>query len=90
MSMCLQTMDCLQDGDELVFLYQLVKGQTSTSYACQVAAAMGLPPQVVARGAQVTDLISRKRPIPKINATSMENQQKVYVAVDKCIANLVI
>ena len=88
--MCLQTMDCLQDGDELVFLYQLVKGQTSTSYACQVAAAMGLPPQVVARGAQVMDLISRKRPIPKINAASMENQRKVYVAVVMCIANNVI
>ena len=71
-------MDCLQEDDELVFLYQLVKGQTSTSYACQVAAAMGLPPAVVARGAQVTDLISRNRPIPKMNAEGMEKQQKVY------------
>ena len=68
-------MDCLQDKDELVFLYQLVKGQCNSSYACQVAAAMGLPPKVIARGAQVTDLISRNEPIPKINAASMDKQQ---------------
>ena len=81
----LQTMDCLQNGDELVFLYQLVKGQTSTSYACQVAAAMGLPPQVVARGAQVTDLISRNRPIPRANCASMDKQQTMCVYVHVCV-----
>ena len=72
-------MDCLQDGDELVFLYQLVEGQTTSSYACQVAAAMGLSPKVVARGAQVTDLISRNKPIPKMDAPSSDKQQKTYV-----------
>lgn len=70
-------MDTLQDKDELVFLYQLVKGRTSSSYACQVAAAMGLPPTVIARGVQVTDLVSRNRPIPRADAASIAKQQNV-------------
>ncbi len=70
-------MDCLQDKDELVFLYQLVIGQTTTSYACQVAAAMGIPREVISRGAQVTDLISRNQPVPKMDAVSIEKQNKV-------------
>jgi len=72
-------MDTLQDKDELVFLYQLVKGCCTSSYACQVAAAMGLPPEVVARGMQVTDLVSRNKPIPRMDAASIDKQQKVYV-----------
>ena len=70
-------MDTLQDQEDLVFLYQLVQGCTSASYACQVAAAMGLPPGVVARGSQVTDLISRNQPIPRMDTDAHERQQKV-------------
>ena len=70
-------MDTLQDEDELVFLYQLVQGSTSASYACQVAAAMGLPPKLIARGTQVTDLVSRNQPIPRIDTASIAKQQKV-------------
>ena len=55
----LQTMDCLRDGEDLVFLYQLVWGQTDTSYACHVAAMMGLPKELVERGAKVNSI-----PIP--------------------------
>ena len=46
-------MDTVQDEDELVFLYQLVRGKTDTSYACHVAASMGLDPAIVKRGVQV-------------------------------------
>ena len=70
-------MDTLEDKDELVFLYQLVAGTTSASYACQVAAAMGLPPKIIARGTQITDLISRNEPIPKLNTASIDKQHKV-------------
>ena len=48
-----QTMEVLQDGEELVFLYQLVEGKTDTSYACHIAAMMGLAPELVQRGAKV-------------------------------------
>ena len=47
-------METLQEGDELVFLYQLVPGHTDTSYACHVASMVGLPKEVVQRGAQVS------------------------------------
>ena len=50
----LQMMDCLREGDELVFLYQLVRGRTDTSYACHVAAMMGLPNEIVQRGTEVS------------------------------------
>lgn len=50
---CTQTMEVLQDGEELVFLYQLVEGKTDTSYACHIAAMMGLAPELVKRGAKV-------------------------------------
>jgi len=43
----------LQDGEELVFLYQLVEGKTDTSYACHIAAMMGLASELVKRGAKV-------------------------------------
>ena len=46
-------MEVLQDGEELVFLYQLVEGKTDTSYACHIAAMMGLAPELVKRGAKV-------------------------------------
>ena len=70
-------MDTLQDKDELVFLYQLVKGSTSSSYACQVAAAMGLPASVIARGVQVTEMVSQNKPIPRADAASIVKQQNV-------------
>jgi DNA mismatch repair protein MSH5 len=70
-------MDTLQDKDELVFLYQLIQGSTGASYACQVAAAMGLPSAVIDRGTQVTDLVSRNLPIPRTDTASVDKQQKV-------------
>ncbi len=72
-------MDTLQDKDEIVFLYQLVKGRTSSSYACQVAAGVGLPPAVVARAEEVTNLASRNLPIPKAHSPLLDKQQGVYV-----------
>ena len=43
-------MEVLQDGEELVFLYQLVAGKTDTSYACHIAAMMGVALELVQRG----------------------------------------
>ena len=43
----------MQNGDELVFLYQLVDGYTSTSYACHIAALAGVPSDLVQRGHEV-------------------------------------
>ena len=46
-------METLQDGDELVFLYQLIPGHCDSSFACHIASLAGLPKEVVQRGAQV-------------------------------------
>ncbi|WAR24393.1 MSH5-like protein, partial [Mya arenaria] len=43
------TLESLHNGEELVFLYQLVEGHTSSSYACHVAAKAGLPPAIIRR-----------------------------------------
>ena len=52
-----QTMETLQDGEELVFLYQLVPGHSDTSYACHIASTAGLSKEIVQRAAQVRDII---------------------------------
>ena len=49
----IQTMEIMQDGEELVFLYQLIDGYTNSSYACHIASLAGLSVQLVKRGAEV-------------------------------------
>lgn len=46
-------MEYLEDGDELVFLYQLTRGKARSSHAFQVAATAGLDPGIVKRAAEV-------------------------------------
>ena len=48
-----QTMETLQEAGELVFLYHLTAGHTSSSYAAHTALQAGLPPDIVQRGRQV-------------------------------------
>ena len=36
-----------------MFLYQLVPGVSDSSYACHIASMVGLPKQIVQRGAEV-------------------------------------
>ena len=48
-----QTLESLHNGEELVFLYQLVEGHTSSSYASHVAIQAGLPSAIVQRGNEV-------------------------------------
>ena len=47
-------MEVLQDGAELVFLYQLIEGSLNTSYACHIAQLVGLPTEIVKRGEEVS------------------------------------
>ena len=46
-------METMQNGDELVFLYQLVDGYTNTSYACHIATLAGISSDIVQRGHEV-------------------------------------
>ena len=51
-------MDTLNENGELIFLYQLTQGHSDTSYACHIAANVGLPQSIIKRGALVC-VISR-------------------------------
>ena len=48
-------MEVLEEADELVFLYHLVDGKSDTSHACHIAASVGLPKEIVRRGAEVCE-----------------------------------
>lgn len=58
-------METMQNGDELVFLYQLVDGYTNTSYACHIAALAGISSDIVQRGHEV--------------CTNVVKQTKIYI-----------
>jgi DNA mismatch repair protein MSH5 len=71
------TMETIQDGDELIFLYQLVPGHCDSSHACYIAAMAGVPKAVVERGRQVSELFRKNLPIPRLNTPSMEEKIRV-------------
>eukprot|EP00731_Ephydatia_muelleri_P019153 Em0011g1193a len=73
------TMDTLRDGDELVFLYQLVPGLSDISYACHIAAGVGLPTNIVQRAAEVSELIRANKLVGKIGGPGLKRQKEVYV-----------
>lgn len=49
-------METINDKDELVFLYQLIQGQSDTSHACHIAATVGVPQSIIQRASQVYTL----------------------------------
>lgn len=49
----MQTMDYLVDGNELVFLYQLIRGKTRSSCAFEVATSTEIDQDLVKRVAEV-------------------------------------
>ena len=51
-------MEVLRDDNELVFLYQLVKGHSNNSLACHIASIAGLPQELVDRGNEVSFIIT--------------------------------
>ena len=57
----LQTMECLEDCNELVFLYQLARGKAKSSHAFQLAASNGIDSDVVKRAAEVSRIILLNR-----------------------------
>ena len=52
-SLPMQTMQVIQEDEELVFLYQLVDGQADSSFACHIASLAGLPNELIKRAYQV-------------------------------------
>eukprot|EP00058_Branchiostoma_floridae_P015897 XP_002601385.1 hypothetical protein BRAFLDRAFT_103449 [Branchiostoma floridae] len=67
-------METIQDGEQLVFLYQLVDGVADSSYACTIAAQVGLPSELISRGAEVSELIRTNQPVHRVDTASTETQ----------------
>uniref|UniRef100_A0A4X1VDR3 MutS protein homolog 5 n=1 Tax=Sus scrofa TaxID=9823 RepID=A0A4X1VDR3_PIG len=78
------TMETCEDGDDLVFFYQVCEGVANASHASHTAAQAGLPDRLIARGKEVSDLIRSGKPIKPVKellkAKQMENCQTL---VDK-------
>uniref|UniRef100_G3TGD4 MutS protein homolog 5 n=1 Tax=Loxodonta africana TaxID=9785 RepID=G3TGD4_LOXAF len=78
------TMETCEDGDDLVFFYQICEGVANASHASHTAVQAGLPDKLIARGKEVSDLIRSGKPIKPVKEllknTQMENCQTL---VDK-------
>ncbi|BFY99597.1 hypothetical protein BsWGS_02637 [Bradybaena similaris] len=72
------TFDTVMNGEELVFLYQMKEGHTSSSYAFNIALNVGLPQAIVKRAKQVSDLLLQNKPIPRLKDASSDLQNERY------------
>ncbi|XP_057160855.1 mutS protein homolog 5 isoform X1 [Ursus arctos] len=78
------TMETCEDGDDLVFFYQVCEGIAKASHASHTAAQAGLPDQLLTRGKEVSDLIRNGKPIKPVKELLKEKQMENYqTLVDK-------
>ncbi|XP_050644344.1 mutS protein homolog 5 isoform X4 [Macaca thibetana thibetana] len=78
------TMETCEDGNDLVFFYQVCEGVAKASHASHTAAQAGLPDKLVARGKEVSDLIRSGKPIKPLKDLLKKNQmENCQTLVDK-------
>lgn len=81
------TMDTQQDGDDLVFFYQIREGVSTVSHAANIAALAGMPPKVISRGTEVSELLRNGKPIQRTDHSSKDKQLKTCKSlVDKFLS----
>ncbi|XP_053237896.1 mutS protein homolog 5 [Podarcis raffonei] len=81
------TMDTHQDGDELVFFYRIKEGMSTVSHAANIADLAGMPPKLIARGVEVSELLRNGKPIQHTDHSSKEKQlQSCKSLVDKFLS----
>ncbi|KAF5889927.1 mutS protein 5, partial [Clarias magur] len=68
----LLTLETAVDGGELIFLYQLKEGICQSSYAANIATLAGLPPALVQRGVEISDLYRKGKTIQRMDQPSSE------------------
>ncbi|XP_077981938.1 mutS protein homolog 5-like [Glandiceps talaboti] len=69
-----QTMEVLHENNDLVFLYQLIDGCGSCSYAHHIARVATVPEDIVVRAEQVLKLLQEKKPIQRPDSAEMDTQ----------------
>ncbi|EPY85389.1 mutS 5-like protein [Camelus ferus] len=78
------TMETCEDGNDLVFFYQVCEGVASASHASHTAAQAGLPDKLIARGKEVSDFIRSGKPIQPVKELLKEKQmENCQTLVDK-------
>ncbi|XP_072189426.1 mutS protein homolog 5 [Excalfactoria chinensis] len=75
------TMETHQDGDELVFFYQIKQGVSTVSHAANIAALAGMPAKIIERGVEVSELIRNGKAIKRIDHPSKGDQMEQCKAV---------
>ncbi|KAM6365911.1 LOW QUALITY PROTEIN: mutS protein homolog 5 [Alca torda] len=77
------TMETHQDGDELIFFYQIKQGMSTVSHAANIAALAGMP-AIIERGVEVSELIRNGKAIKRIDHPSKGDQmEKCKSVVEK-------
>nr|KAF6506661.1 mutS-like protein 5 [Rousettus aegyptiacus] len=78
------TMETCEDGNDLVFFYQVCEGVANASHASHTAAQARLPDKLIARGKEVSDLIRNGKPIKPVKELLKEKQmENCQTLVDK-------
>ncbi|XP_025941490.1 mutS protein homolog 5 [Apteryx rowi] len=70
------TMETHQDGDELIFFYQVKQGISTVSHAANIAALAGMPAKIIERGVEVSELIRSGKAIECIDHPSKVDQME--------------
>ncbi|XP_075921192.1 mutS protein homolog 5 isoform X2 [Petromyzon marinus] len=80
----LQTFETVQEGEELVFLYQLRDGVADSSLAVKVAQNTGLPAKLLERATEVSKCYQTNKSIPCIDQAAADKQyQRWQLLVEK-------
>ncbi|XP_059144128.1 mutS protein homolog 5-like [Physella acuta] len=82
------TLETVMNNDELVFLYQIREGHTSTSYACNIAAHVGMPASVIQRGKEVSDLLAQYKSVPHMRDSDAKKQHESYEKIVEAFLKL--
>ncbi|XP_061234254.1 mutS protein homolog 5 [Neopsephotus bourkii] len=78
------TMETHQDGDELIFFYQIKQGMSTVSHAANIAALAGMPAKIIERGVEVSELIRNGKAIKRIDDPSKgDRMEKCKSVVEK-------
>ncbi|XP_004847021.1 mutS protein homolog 5 isoform X4 [Heterocephalus glaber] len=78
------TMETCEEGDDLVFFYQVCEGVACASHASHTATQAGLPDKLVARAKEVSDLVRSGKPIKPVKELQKQNQmEKCQILVDR-------
>ncbi|XP_069054805.1 mutS protein homolog 5 isoform X2 [Lepisosteus oculatus] len=68
------TLETALDGEELVFFYQLKEGVCQSSHAANIATLAGLPPPLVQRAVEVSELYRAGKAIERVDRPSSTEQ----------------